>query len=168
MKLKPHRLSAREKHFCIFYLHYGNACEAAAQAGYSQPEKAGLSLLSRDEIVKEIEELYARKLKNKGRNAVSGYERLAFGSVEGAARLLFSENPLAELEKGCSLFNVAEIKRPKDGALEIKFFDRLKALERLEALSIEDEHGTGDFYKAVIGGIKDIQERYVSEGQEEE
>ena len=29
------------------------------------------------------------------------------------------------------LFNVSEIKRKKNGEMEIKFFDRLKALEKL-------------------------------------
>jgi hypothetical protein len=33
------------------------------------------------------------------------------------------------------LFNVSEIKKPKGGGIEIKFFDRLKALEHLEALA---------------------------------
>lgn len=168
MKEKKDRLSVREKNFCIFYLHYGNAFEAAAHAGYSQPEKAGLSLLSRDAILKEIEDLYKRRSDRLVRNAVSGYERLAFGSVDGAVRLLFSEDPLAELERGCSLFNVAEIKRPKDGALEIKFFDRLKALEKLEGFSTGDQHGTADFYRAVIGGIRDVQGRELNEGQAEE
>ena len=38
------------------------------------------------------------------------------------------------------LFLVSEIKRPKDGSMEIKFFDRLKALEKLGA---GGEHETG-------------------------
>ena len=29
------------------------------------------------------------------------------------------------------LYSVSEIKRPKDGSMEIKFFDPLKALEKL-------------------------------------
>ena len=51
------------------------------------------------------------------------------------------------------LFNVAEIKRPKEGAMEIKFFDRLKALEKLENLKNADKSAQSDFYNAVIGGI---------------
>lgn len=31
------------------------------------------------------------------------------------------------------LFNVAEIRRPKDGMIEIKFYDRLRALEKWPA-----------------------------------
>lgn len=60
-----------------------------------------------------------------------GYERLAFGSTADAFRLLIGDGYGGNIE--CmNLFNVAEIKKPKDGAMEIKFFDRIKALEHLE------------------------------------
>ena len=66
-----------------------------------------------------------------------GYERLAFGSIADAVRLIFTEEPdLAALSK-MDLFNIAEIKRPKGGGMEIKFFDRIKALQCLEALNVE-------------------------------
>lgn len=55
------------------------------------------------------------------------------------------------------LFNVAEIKRPKENAMEIKFFDRLKALEKLELLSKSDKGNTSDFYNAIISGLKNSQ-----------
>jgi hypothetical protein len=64
-----------------------------------------------------------------------GYERLAFGGIADAVRLLFTEEPdLAALGK-MDLYNIAEIKRPKGGGMEIKFFDRIKALQCLEALN---------------------------------
>ncbi len=66
-----------------------------------------------------------------------GYEKLAYGGISDAVRLLFTEEPdLAELGK-MDLFNIAEIKRPKGGGMEIKFFDRIKALQCLEALNTE-------------------------------
>lgn len=66
-----------------------------------------------------------------------GYERLAFGGIADAVRLLFTEEPdLAALGK-MDLYNIAEIKRPKGGGMEIKFFDRIKALQCLEALNVE-------------------------------
>ena len=65
-----------------------------------------------------------------------GYERLAFGGIADAIRLLFTEEPdLAALGK-MDLYNIAEIKRPKGGGMEIKFFDRIKALQCLEALNV--------------------------------
>ncbi len=64
-----------------------------------------------------------------------GYERLAYGGIADAVRLLFTEEPdLAALGK-MDLYNIAEIKRPKGGGMEIKFFDRIKALQSLEELS---------------------------------
>jgi hypothetical protein len=64
-----------------------------------------------------------------------GYEKLAFGGIADAVRLLFTEEPdLAALGK-MDLYNIAEIKRQKGGGMEIKFFDRIKALQCLEALN---------------------------------
>ena len=85
--------------------------------------------------------------------------------AKGAVRLLFAEDPLLELQKGCDLFQVAEIKRPKENSLEIKFFDRMKALEKLEQLREGEQCGTSDFYHAVIGGMADAA---ADRGQEEE
>ncbi len=155
---KKNRLTEREKNFCIFYAYFGDAGEAAAQAGYRQPEKSGLKLLARGDIGKELDRLLEQQQKREGNRARAGYERLAFGSIEGAVRLLFAEDPLQELQNGCSLFNVAEIKRPKENALEIKFFDRLKALEKLEEQGDDKKHGVSDFYQAVIGGLADASE----------
>lgn len=155
-------LTAKESCFCILFSALGNACEAAEKAGYDQPEKAGYKLLARNDICKQIEALYGTYEAIRSKTALSGYRRLAFGSVEGAVRLLFADDPAALLDKGCSLFNVAEIKRPKEGALEIKFFDRMKALEKLEEQS-EEEHRVSDFYRAVAG-IRDPED---DRGQEE-
>ncbi len=124
-------------------------------AGFDRPEKAGVSLLSRDEINTEIRRLYEKRLKNAKQKAYAGYERIAFGSVNDAVRLLFEGESFISGSEGYDLFNVAEIKRPKEGALEIKFFDRLKALEKLEQYGHEENDSSSDFYKAVISGIKD-------------
>lgn len=164
MENKQKKLSPRERNFCAAYLYFGNACEAAESSGFDVPEKTGAVLLARNDICTEIERLFERKLSLTDKSVVSGYERLAFGSVEGAVRLLFADDPLAELENGCSLFNVAEIKRPKEGALEIKFFDRIKALEKLEAHSSGSKDSASDFYNALVGSIagRDISD---NEGQ---
>lgn len=41
---------------------------------------------------------------------------------------------MSELRK-LDLFNVSEIRRPRGGGIEIKFFDRIKALQCLEQIS---------------------------------
>ena len=71
--------------------------------------------------------------KKKGAQLVmEGLQGLAFGEVNDAVRLAFSdEMPSPEMLSGMNLFNVSEIKRDKGGGVEIRFFDRLKALEKL-------------------------------------
>ena len=62
-----------------------------------------------------------------------------------------------EIEK-LDLFNVSEIKRPKGGGLEIKFFDRLKALERLDKISGGEEHSQSSFIQALSEGAKNLSQ----------
>ena len=52
------------------------------------------------------------------------------------------------------LFHISEIKRQKDGAIEIKFFDRLKALEKLEKADLLNNEEANPFYKALENGTK--------------
>lgn len=150
-------LSRREKRFCELYAASGEAGRSAQGAGYYDPEKAGSVLLSRDEIITEIGRLYEKRLKNARQRAYAGYEKIAFGSVNDAVRLLFESESFSEVGGDYDLFNVAEIRRPKEGALEIKFFDRLKALEKLEQYDREDEKESSDFYRALVGGIAKLR-----------
>lgn len=154
-------LTAREKRFCSFYVGSGNAKEAAACAGFSNPDKHGADLLAREDINSEIERLYNSRNKNYRQQARAGYERLAFGNVSDAVKLMFSENPDSLELAGYDLFNVAEIKKPKDGALEIKFFDRIKALEKLECAEQEENKVTSDFYRALIGGLEKAADKNI-------
>jgi hypothetical protein len=74
----------------------------------------------------------------------SGLERLAFGSVNDAVFLVFSEElpPPSTIAK-LDLFNVSELKRVKGGGVEVKIFDRQKALEKmLEYSSLSDSSAT--------------------------
>lgn len=61
-----------------------------------------------------------------------GYRQLAFGSISDAVSLLYKEEPTVRELAKMDLFSISEIKRARDGAMEIKFYDRLKALEKLE------------------------------------
>ena len=84
-----------------------------------------------------------------------GQKTAADRPVSDAVRLMFAQDPDAEQLRGLDLFNVAEIKRPKDGALEIRFFDRIKALEKLESAGTEEKNRVSDFYTALVGSIAD-------------
>lgn len=62
----------------------------------------------------------------------SGLERLAFGNANDAVYLVFSEElPSPSQISELDLFNVSEIKRVKGGGVEVKLFDRQKALEKM-------------------------------------
>lgn len=130
---KPNR---KEMLFCLYYAQDRNGRAAAAKAGYADPAQAAVRLLGRQEIRRAITENIPSPRADPA-ELLSGYRKLAFGSGADALKLLFGSVPPEDFET-LDLFNVAEIKRPKDGALEIKFFDRLKALEHLQQLSDAD------------------------------
>lgn len=157
-------LTSKETEFCRIYVSTGNSREAAARAGYAFPEKSGLKLLSRDCIVKEIERLSeSAKI---SAEATDGLRRIAFGSVTDAIRLILGAEDIDDPEE-LDLFMISEIKMPKSGGLEIKFFDRIKALEALAGLS---ENGTTEgaapFINAIFKGAKAITDIERSEDDE--
>ena len=125
-------LTPRETLFCSLYAGLGNPAEAARRAGYRKPGRVAARLLGRREIQDET----ARQLESRGRRAaalaLAGLERVAFGGIGDAVALLdrgegLRREDLAELD----LFSVAELKSPRGGGVEMKFFDRIKALELL-------------------------------------
>lgn len=61
------------------------------------------------------------------------------------------------------LFNISEIKRPKGGGLEIKFFDRLKPLEKLQEISTDSSQTALPFYEALNNGAKALNGRDLHE-----
>ncbi len=123
-------LSSREKQFCVWYSRSRNPREAAVRSGYLFPEKTALKLLRRKEVREEITRLDNQQ-STTNKDIAFGLNRLAFGCVSDAVSLLFKDEVTdSDLEK-MDLFNVSEIKRKKNGEMEIKFFDRLKALEKL-------------------------------------
>ena len=125
-------LSAKEKLFCVYYAESRNGREAAARAGFAMPQRAAVRLLEMDTVVAEIADIEKTRTTDLS-EVCAGYRRLAFGSYADALKLLFcdAETVAGELER-LDMFSVSEIKK-KDSAIEIKFFDRLKALEHLEA-----------------------------------
>lgn len=87
--------------------------------------------MKRKSILNEIERLDSQTPPS-GQEIISGYRQLAFGSVADALKLLFADEKSFEKDfETLELLNVSEIKRAKTGGIEIKFFDRIKALEGL-------------------------------------
>lgn len=124
-----------KKLFARFFFHLRNAREAAVRVG-SPPDCAeaeGAALLHDKWVGEEIKKLEESDAQGTA-YAKSGLTRLAFGAVNDAVRLAFDEEITSEEIMKLDLYNVSEIKRPKGGGLEIKFFDRQRALEKLVEL----------------------------------
>ncbi len=144
-------LTKKELDFCRHYIRLRNPRESAIRSGFTiLPEHRGISLLSRKEIREKITEL--EKESPATSNLVSaGLQRLAFGSISDAIRLILSvnENTSPDIDS-LDLFNVSEIKITNGKGMEIKFFDRLKALEELAEISCDDrDNGALSFYEAI-------------------
>lgn len=157
------KLTEKERLFCAFYAQGGDARGCAARAGFSlTPQRSAAKLLARDEIRAEISKI--ERDRKTAQAAARGLYRLAFGSVADALRLMLSGDEMTaeDIEK-LDFFNVAEVKRPKGGGLEIKFFDRLKALEKLEKLGSGEENPQSSFIQALSEGA-----RLISEGDDVE
>ena len=142
------KLTAREREFCLSFMQSGDAQLSARRAGFRNPDSEGERLLCNEKICAELERLSELRGRLLTALSVIGYQRLAFGSAADAASLLFEENPSREALGKMDLFLVSEIRRPKDGAMEIKFFDRARALEKLASLSMERE-SSSSLYDAI-------------------
>lgn len=148
-------LKPKEKVFCRLIAQACAPAEAAVRAGYRlAPAKAADRLLGREEVRRTIEQYSAALFR---RNAVAGYERIAFGSVADAVRLCFADGVPDDLD-ALDLYMVSEIKRSKNG-VEIKLFDRLKALDRLSELAAPEDDRAEPFYRALEEGARRLSEQ---------
>jgi len=150
-------LSRKERLFCDYYSKTRSSREAAFKAGYRiLPERAAEKLMSRKDIREMISQLDEMR-KAKTADISAGLRRAAFGSIADAIRLMFDENLNPEELDGLDLFCVSEIKRPKGGGMEIKFIDRLKALEKLQSLAeTEREADKNPFVEAIEKSAKAV------------
>lgn len=143
------KLTKQEKRFCVCFLSTGNAALSARKAGYGGDfELIGEGLICREEITKELGRLAKQREKSLEFVATSGYQRLAFGGIGDAVSLIYKDSPNREELEKMDLFSVSEIKKPKDGSMEIKFFDRLKALEKL-SVKKEVQSGAKQLFDAI-------------------
>ncbi len=141
----------REKLFCLYYSMLCNGREAAVRAGYhGDYESVAAKLLARSDIRREVTALCAKGSSVRS-EVEAGYRRLAFGSVADAVGLMLSDEPVdKQVLESMDLFNVSDIKRPKGGGIEIKFFDRLKALEKLgEMAELNDSGAPSPLFEAL-------------------
>lgn len=143
---KKEPLSPKEENFCRFFVASREPRASAARAGYSvHPERTAMRLLADPEIKRRIAKLENER-DAKLAEVTEGYRRLAFGSVADAVRLILSDEPPceSELEK-LDLTMISDIKRPKGGGLEVKFFE-LRLCELSNAASAGEN---SDFLSAL-------------------
>lgn len=142
------------KDFVFGFIHGRNAEEAAIGAGISplRAKTEGLKLLYERKVRRQL--CAAQKLYSSDECEIrAGLERLAYGRVNDAAALVFSEEITPNMLAQADLFNVSEIKRIKGGGVEIKFFDRQKALEKLDELNVQlkNDRKAKNFVEAIYG-----------------
>ncbi len=159
MKKKQRGLSRREKMFCVFYVSSADPKHSAINAGFTkEPYKKGAQLLCREDICEHIE--YLSKIKQRVNTDTSNtlLQRLAMSDISDAVSLLFLDSPTKEQLEKMDLLMVSEIKKPKDGALEIKFFDRLKALEKLTLNNSNSSDNEGSLFDALNLGAQKLSD----------
>ena len=137
---KKEPLSPKEENFCRFFVASREPRASAARAGYSvHPERTAMRLLADPEIKRRIAKLENER-DAKLAEVTEGYRRLAFGSVADAVKLILSDELTdgSEIEK-LDLTMVSDIKRPKGGGLEVKFFDLKLLTSSLVSLNAKSD-----------------------------
>lgn len=126
-------LTAREQLFCSYQALLGEPFEAARRAGYarSRLDKTMGELLGRKDIRLQTDRMYGYWHYGMGNAALTGLARVALGNVTDVARLVADEKLTAEELEKLDLFAVSEVRRRKDGTLEVKMVDRIAALRLL-------------------------------------
>lgn len=158
------------KLFARMFVRLRNASETAVRLGIpvSKAKQEGARLLSMPAVKRAVKRLDKADEQTLA-YVKTGLSRLAFGQVNDAVSLVFAEQPTPEQISRADLFNVSEIKRVKGGGVEMKFFDRQKALEKLFELDPElrEETKASRFLSAVCSsGQGDITQ--LLEDKEEE
>lgn len=150
-------LTTREERFCDLYAQTGEGVLSARAAGYPVGTAAvtAAQLLSREEILEAVgTRLRAVKLQAHGQ-ALAGLLRLAFGNPADSVRLLQAGDNLSKKELGeLDLFSVSEIRRNKDGAYDVRFYDRMRALELLLTYGEHGSDGAGGLLDALSKGAE--------------
>lgn len=142
------------KEFAISFFHCRNPEEAAIRAGINPilAKLEGVKLMLDRRVRRQLDAL--EKLRRQEECDVrAGLERLAFGRSNDAAALAFCEEVTPHMLAQADLFNVSEIKRVKGGGVEIKFFDRQKALEKLDELNaqLRNDRKAKNLVEAIYG-----------------
>ena len=148
--MKEYLSAARRKRFCECYLRTLDPAQAARDAG----ERDGWAMLADGAVQAELAELRALRAGTVRReDAVRRLAELAFGRANDAVAMALSPEREGLNVQQMDLSAVSEFKVTEKGAVEIRFLDRVKALEALCALleRQEGEDGAAAFLRALRG-----------------
>lgn len=145
-------ISKKKKKFCKSFLDTGSIYQAEVLSGVKDGEK----LICDSEIIEEIERLSKLQYQSLNILAKAGLKRLAMGSISDAVSLIYMDKPDREKLRDMDLFMISEIRRQKDGNMEIKFFDRFKALDKL-IQNTETNDNSVPFYDALMMSAKTVE-----------
>lgn len=150
MAMKDYLSAARRKRFCAGYLRTLDPERAAVEAGV----KDGWALLADEAVRQELAGMRTLRAGEVRReDALRRLTELAFGRANDAVVLALSPERERLDVQGLDLSAVSEFKVTEKGAVEIRFLDRIKALEAL-CLLLErqaDEEGAEDLIRALRG-----------------
>lgn len=169
MKIEKQKFSFRD--FAQMFVRTRNGAEAAVMLGAQADEakKIEANYLANEKVRAEI-----RKLDRTDEQTLcyvkTGLSRLAFGAVNEAAALIFAEDLNRDDILKADLFNVSEIKKIKGGGVEIKFFDRQKAMEKLVELDpeLKEVSDAEEFLNALCRSSEELNVEYDTLSEEAE
>lgn len=154
-------MTKKEKLFCRFYATYQLPKEAAIKAGYAEniAEKKANYLLNRPDVQQDI-----KKRKNEADKqqleqwAITALRRMLFSNNDAILLALKSEQLTEKQIENLNLFLISELKKFKDGSLEIKFFDKLKAINILLEIAnnLQTSNEANSFLNALTNSTNNL------------
>ena len=129
------------------------AATAVRRPPFWRPWAKTPRLLDKQAVIDEIDRLSEQV--RTAVSAVDGLKRIAFGSVADAVKLVL--HPDTVEPEALDLFMVSELKCTDKG-VEVKFFDRIKALTALlQVTDSAESNETSRFVEAIFKGASAIE-----------
>lgn len=95
--------------------------------------------------------------KDPRKQVMDGLHRLAFESAAEQLQIIPDENGCNTIAlSGLDLFHITELRQVKGGGVEVKFYDRVKAMEKLYDLAKEED---GTLLRALQQGAQVWEEQ---------
>ena len=151
-KQRPPSEREQEELFAVFCAHLGSPWEAARRVGFEPhlADAAACALIAKPHIRRKIKQHEKSLDESASGLALRQLLRLAGYSAQDGVKLAFSGEGLCPEEvEALDLFGVSSLKWSSAGC-EVKFFDRLRAIELLLALTgTKEDACPTEFYRVL-------------------